>query len=480
MRSELDFYQILAVGRHASQDEIKKSFRKLARDIHPDKNPGDPTAKEKFQDLQRAHETLKDTLERSKYDEDNPYHGLEASASSYTMPGPRATAGARSTTAKRYTAGGGGHTPGWASGGPAYGEGFAQAAAGAGARARAKPSTSAYDTYTEFPSRHKATRSGYGYETGGGAYGGAGEYDEPYSSYMPKESAYARTSQRPHNSTPANGYQPAPSPRPKSTSGTHRHHQPSNTNARYTAASAAAQDQHDVGAYVREMRAKQARQDAKDAEVARKKKEAEDMARMAQEEAERRQEAEQQARRNPEPNPYGNGNGYEPSGYAYNYAPPDVQTPGSFDEEDLMKEAAERMKSEYSNPSNPSNPRHSARKKSSSRPKSKTQTPPQAWPYNQHGLTRKIPLMFDKSNIHTVPQEDVHIHHATPTKDDDSERSDSTQKNDYFKFSPVPPVPPSPAAGSEYGTKKFDVRHPTPPSSPARKVNKDKTPGEFL
>jgi curved DNA-binding protein CbpA len=54
----------------------------VARDTHPDKNPNDPTAKERFQDLQRAYDTLRDNLERSKYDEDNPYHGRDHERSS--------------------------------------------------------------------------------------------------------------------------------------------------------------------------------------------------------------------------------------------------------------------------------------------------------------------------------------------------------------------------------------------------------------
>lgn len=64
-----DFYQILGVSKNASQDEIKKSFRKLARDFHPDKNPGDKAAEEKFKEASQAYETLSDPEKRKHYDE---------------------------------------------------------------------------------------------------------------------------------------------------------------------------------------------------------------------------------------------------------------------------------------------------------------------------------------------------------------------------------------------------------------------------
>ena len=52
MAAQKDFYRILGVGEKASQDEIKKAFRKLARDHHPDKNPGDKTAEEATQTVE--------------------------------------------------------------------------------------------------------------------------------------------------------------------------------------------------------------------------------------------------------------------------------------------------------------------------------------------------------------------------------------------------------------------------------------------
>jgi len=64
-----DFYQTLGVARGASHDEIRKAFRKLARRYHPDNNPGDQAAEEKFIEANGAHETLSDPDKRKQYDE---------------------------------------------------------------------------------------------------------------------------------------------------------------------------------------------------------------------------------------------------------------------------------------------------------------------------------------------------------------------------------------------------------------------------
>ena len=63
-----DYYEILGVGRSASEDEIKRSYRKLAVKFHPDKNPDDPHAEEKFKELGEAYEVLMNGDKRAAYD----------------------------------------------------------------------------------------------------------------------------------------------------------------------------------------------------------------------------------------------------------------------------------------------------------------------------------------------------------------------------------------------------------------------------
>lgn len=65
----IDYYKILGVDKNASQNDIKKAYRKLARKYHPDLNPNDPSAKEKFQEINEANEVLSDPEKRKKYDE---------------------------------------------------------------------------------------------------------------------------------------------------------------------------------------------------------------------------------------------------------------------------------------------------------------------------------------------------------------------------------------------------------------------------
>jgi molecular chaperone DnaJ len=64
-----DFYSVLGVSRQASPDELKKAFRKLAMKFHPDKNPGDKAAEEKFKEVNEAYDVLSDPKKKTVYDQ---------------------------------------------------------------------------------------------------------------------------------------------------------------------------------------------------------------------------------------------------------------------------------------------------------------------------------------------------------------------------------------------------------------------------
>ena len=66
--SKRDFYEILGVSKSATADEIKKAYRKVAMQYHPDRNPGDKAAEEKFKEAAEAYEILSDADKKAKYD----------------------------------------------------------------------------------------------------------------------------------------------------------------------------------------------------------------------------------------------------------------------------------------------------------------------------------------------------------------------------------------------------------------------------
>lgn len=69
MAGKRDYYEVLGVSKNASDDEIKKAYRKLAVKYHPDKNPGDKEAEAKFKEINEAHDVLSDKQKRARYDQ---------------------------------------------------------------------------------------------------------------------------------------------------------------------------------------------------------------------------------------------------------------------------------------------------------------------------------------------------------------------------------------------------------------------------
>jgi molecular chaperone DnaJ len=78
-----DYYKILGVGKNATDDEIKKAYRKLARKYHPDRNAGDKEAEERFKEVSQAHDVLSDPDKRKEYDRGGMFAGFAGGSSGF-------------------------------------------------------------------------------------------------------------------------------------------------------------------------------------------------------------------------------------------------------------------------------------------------------------------------------------------------------------------------------------------------------------
>ena len=76
MADKKNYYEVLGVGKNASEDEIRAAYKKLVKQYHPDLHPNDPAAAEKFKEINEANEVLSDKQKRAAYDYEREHPGM--------------------------------------------------------------------------------------------------------------------------------------------------------------------------------------------------------------------------------------------------------------------------------------------------------------------------------------------------------------------------------------------------------------------
>ncbi|MDQ2747178.1 MAG: molecular chaperone DnaJ [Acidobacteriota bacterium] len=135
-----DYYQILGVKKDAKADEVKKSYRKLARKFHPDVNPNDKTAEEKFKEIQEAYDVLSDEKKRKVFDRFGYYaDNLDINSPYGASYGAGSTGGGASAGAGNYDFSGFDFEPGGSGGGSSFRDIFSDLFSGGGSKSAREP-----------------------------------------------------------------------------------------------------------------------------------------------------------------------------------------------------------------------------------------------------------------------------------------------------------------------------------------------------